>query len=210
MSVENTVKSVMDSYGIPSNIWRPIMSRESSGNPAARNITSDEHSIGLFQINIVANPGYIGQDLTDPTVNATIAARDFISPAYEKSKSLFPGDEEAQAVYTYKEGIRPYWTSDLEESFRDSYRSVAGAGSSLPSPGLPELNPDRGTFGRSGGNLADLSEDVKLGFWDNLGANILTCVGFLVLFVVGFVAVLQLFPEASSQVTDIAKKVGGM
>jgi len=211
MSVESTVKGVMDKYNIPVEIWMPIMLKESSGNPAARAITADEHSIGLFQINVVANPGYIGQDLTDPAVNAEIAARDFILPAYQKAQELYPDNLESQAVYTYKYGIRPQWTESVESVFRgyfqDVAQAVAGGGPSLPSPGLPE--PDRGSFGREGGNLTDLSEPVQLGFWDNIAAKILVGISFLILVVLGFVATLQLFPTMPNPVSGVAHKLKG-
>lgn len=205
MSVESTVMGIMDRYNIPVEIWKPIMLKESSGNPAARAITADEHSIGLFQINIVANPGYIGQDLTDPAVNAEIAARDFILPAYQKAQGLYPDNLESQAVYTYKYGIRPQWTESVESVFRgyfqDVSQTVAGGGPSLPSPGLP----DRGSFGREGGT--DLSEPVQLGLWDNLGAKIIVGIGFLLLVVLMFVAFLQLFPGVQEKVVNTTKSV---
>lgn len=199
MTIQETVKGIMDKYGIPATVWKPIMEKESAGNPYARAITTDEHSIGLFQINVVANPGYLGQDLTDPAVNAEIAARDFILPAYTKAKDMFPNDLEEQAVYTYKTGIRPYWTQDLEESFRGIYREVAGGeSSSLP------LSP---ADGRLSGGREGSEAPIQLGLWDNLAAKTLTGIGFLVIGVLGFVSVLQLFPAVGNTVTKTAMKV---
>lgn len=182
-NINTQVKEVMDKYGIPQEIWRPIMLVESSGNPNARNITKTEHSIGLFQINIKANPQYSGLNLTDPRVNAEIAARDFILPAYTKAKGQYTSQKDI-AIYTYKKGIKPYWTSDLEKKYLGLVEKETHAGLGredvMRIPAGPELMKQ---------------EEIKLGFWDNLGSKILTGLFLLLLVALFFVSLLQLFPN---------------
>lgn len=122
------VKAVMDRYGIPEYIWYPIAVMESGGNPYAENITSREHSVGIFQINLVAHPEYASYDLKDPAVNAEIAARDFISWAWEQAKELFSSPED-QAAYVWRYGIRPQWTAEKEAAIKEEVRKfLSGAG----------------------------------------------------------------------------------
>lgn len=89
MSWYNDVKAVFDRYSVPEYIWVPILYAESAGNPNAVNDTrgksvqsgaSQEFSIGLFQINLLARG--IAADKLDaeaarlrsPAANAEAAA----------------------------------------------------------------------------------------------------------------------------------------
>lgn len=103
------VEKVFQKYNIPKHIWYPIMLEESGGNPAARNISAKEESVGLFQINLKAHPEYRKLDLTDPVTNAEIAARDFIAPAWKWAKAIPDPGLQAQSVW--KSGIKPNWPS---------------------------------------------------------------------------------------------------
>lgn len=114
--VFETVASVMARFGIPEYIWRPILELESGGDPYARAVTPREDSRGLFQINVVAHPQYATTNLYDPAVNAEIAARDFLLPAFSAVRDV--PDPAAQAAYVYREGIRPQWTADLDARVR--------------------------------------------------------------------------------------------
>ncbi len=100
-----TVRDVMERWNIPEWVWKPIAWQESRLNPAAEAITAREHSIGLFQINVKAHPEYAGIDLKDPRINAEIAARHFIAPAWEKVKTW--SDPGHQALFVWQTGIRP-------------------------------------------------------------------------------------------------------
>lgn len=110
--IYNQVKNVMDKYKIPESIWLPIMQQESGGNPKSTTITPKEYSIGLFQINSLVHPQYRGVDLFNPSVNAEVAAKDFILPGYTKAKEI-SNDPKTQALITYSGLKDPYKTSDI-------------------------------------------------------------------------------------------------
>lgn len=108
--VYSEIKSVMDKYGIPEHVWVPIAKLESGLDPYARNVTPYEDSRGIFQINVKSNPQFAGLDLYNPLVNAEIAAKYFLLPAYEKVKDIpNPG---FQAQYVWQYGIRPEWNAE--------------------------------------------------------------------------------------------------
>lgn len=119
------VAQIMEQYDIPDYIWQPIMQLESSGNPDA--VSPDGTSYGLFQINVQANPQYAGLDLTDPSTNATIAARDFLAPVWHgiSSQAMTPGQ---QAAYVYQNGIKPYWTPQLQSNVTNMANQVYAGG----------------------------------------------------------------------------------
>ena len=119
----NEVEKVFEKYGIPKHIWYPIMVAESSGNPKTRNVTPNEESVGLFQINLKAHPEYRHLDLTNPVINAEIAARDFIAPKWKIAKAL--PDPGSQALYIWKWGIKPNWNLVQEKGLDDKVASMA-------------------------------------------------------------------------------------
>lgn len=127
---DSMVKQIMDKYGIPYYVWWPIMQAESGGNPQARAVTDREDSRGLFQINLPVHPQYTGLDLFDPAVNAEIAARDFLAPAYAQAKQKYPDDPVAQTLYVHKYGIKPQWTAALAE--KDAALARQALSASLP------------------------------------------------------------------------------
>jgi len=144
MSVYSDIKTVMDKYGIPEYIWFPIAQTESGLNPNAANITAREQSYGIFQINRQAHPQYAAYNLNDPVVNATIAARDFIAPAYEYAKTATT-DKERQALIVYSGlkdpenldshkyitgGIKPKWTDATRARFIKNFSVAFGGGGS--------------------------------------------------------------------------------
>lgn len=84
------VKKIMDDYGVPMEVWVPIMWGESRGNPRATNDTRGrtdlpagtvpEFSVGLFQVNLLARkpnatPAELeayAEQLRDPETNASL------------------------------------------------------------------------------------------------------------------------------------------
>jgi hypothetical protein len=116
------VAAIMEKYGIPSHIWYPIMEAESGGNPEAEAITPDEDSIGLFQINLPVHPEYKNLNLRDPLVNAEVAARDFLAPAYKDLNSKPSMSPEDQTAYVWRYGIRPAWTDQKETMIKAKAR----------------------------------------------------------------------------------------
>lgn len=144
-TVEQTVRQVMNKYGIPDYIWYPIARAESGFNPFAIN-PDGELSKGIFQINVKAHPEYADMDLYDPEVNADLAARRFIAPAYEYAKQQ-TSDPLQQALIVYSglkdpqtgpkggyipgnAGIRPRWSSELMDRFTGYFNEyVSGSGS---------------------------------------------------------------------------------
>ena len=83
-----TISEIFNTWGVPAAVWYPIMQVESGGNPAARNVTGSEDSVGLFQLNRIGGlgKGYSVTQLQNPTTNAEIAAA-AMAPAYQKSKA---------------------------------------------------------------------------------------------------------------------------
>lgn len=133
------IKPIMDKYGVPEVIWFPIAYAESKLRAGALN-DNGENSRGIFQINLKAHPQYAGLDLYNPAVNAEIAAKVFVSPAYEYSKTLTT-DIYRQALITYSGlkdplnesdalkgyvpsgGIMPKWTQELIARFTSYFDS---------------------------------------------------------------------------------------
>jgi len=130
------VKAVMDSRGIPEYVWLPIAYTESSFNPNAHALTSREDSRGLFQINLTAHPQFESYNLYDPTVNATLAADDFINPAYtwaiqqgftdhlsiaEITYSGLKNPNSSKSSYVPSGGIRPAWTAATKARFETNF-----------------------------------------------------------------------------------------
>lgn len=87
-SISSQVAQIMDKYGIPQNVWGPIMQLESGGNATAHYVTNREDSVGLFQLNRMGGlgTGYTVSQLQDPSLNATIAAQN-MAPAYQAGVS---------------------------------------------------------------------------------------------------------------------------
>ena len=131
MDNEAIVKEVAKDYGIPEYIWKPILATESGGDASRINSTSDEYSIGLFQVNTFSHPEYSITDLFDPRKNAEITMRDFIKPAinYLTGRGVNNPKDLAVGVYsgidpktgTYYDsrfgGIRPSWTDEVKKVF---------------------------------------------------------------------------------------------
>ena len=136
------VKEVFKGYGVPEKIWKAIMMTESEGNPRNVMATGKELSMGLFQINVVAHPQYANTDLYNPVINANIAARDFIAPAYRYAQQITT-DPMKQALITYSglsdptvgsrsylpngAGIRPEWTVATKNRFINYYNAEVSA-----------------------------------------------------------------------------------
>lgn len=111
------IAGIMQEYGIPEFIWRPIMNMESGGNPESWN-QSGEDSRGLFQINLSAHPQWQDLNLFDPAINAQIAAENFLSPAYQEAQAQGLTNPEDITAYVWKNGIRPYWTDEKNLAIR--------------------------------------------------------------------------------------------
>jgi hypothetical protein len=150
MGVLETVAGIMDQYGIPEYVWFPIMQLESGGNPNAQAITTKEKSIGLFQINLKAHPEYAGLDLTDPAINANIAARDFMKKSYDYAVSIGLNEQD-QTAWVWRRGIRPAWNETKEAKVK----ALAGKVLSGGVGGLPEYSLSNEKF-----NYKDILEGI--------------------------------------------------
>jgi hypothetical protein len=124
MGVLETVANVMNEYGIPRYVWEPIMRMESGGNPNAHN-NKGEDSRGLFQINVNAHPQWKNTNLFDPAINATIAAQNFLSSAYDTAVKKYD-DPADQTAYVWRYGIRPFWTDEKEKKIKQETIKVLG------------------------------------------------------------------------------------
>lgn len=137
----NDVRAIFNEYGVPEYVWRPIAFLESSLNPRAHN-PRNEDSRGLFQINIQANPRYAGYDLFDPLVNARIAARDFIAPAYNRAIARTQNPLEV-TEYVWRRGIRPRWTENHTAKIHRETQKVLDEVIELPVTAPTEIRPIR-------------------------------------------------------------------
>jgi len=124
LSIYETVKKIMDEYGVPAVIWYPIMQMESGGNPDSHN-TNGEDSRGLFQINLFAHPQWSHLNLFDPAINARIAAENFLLPAYKQAQAKGLSNPVDQAEYTWRYGIRPFWTTKKANAIRQAVSSFS-------------------------------------------------------------------------------------
>jgi len=162
-SVYEQIKKVMDNYDIPAYIWAPIAASESSFNQYAHALNSSENSMGLFQINIVANPQYSSYDLYDATTNSNIAAQNFILPAFNYAKTVTSDPlKQAEIVYSGLKnpddtsannfswipagGIMPAWTAALKQQFDDYFTQYSGGAE----PIIDTNTPGADTTGKGG------------------------------------------------------------
>jgi hypothetical protein len=95
--VYEKVKAVFDRYGVPEFVWYPIALAESGLNALARG--DNGASIGVFQLNRNGGQGtgYTVDQLSDPTMNAEIAAQSIV-PAYNALKGSIPSGSLAAEV----------------------------------------------------------------------------------------------------------------
>jgi len=95
--VYEKVKAVFDRYGVPEFVWYPIALAESGLNALA--MGDHGASVGVFQLNRAGGQGtgYTVDQLTDPTLNAEIAAQAIV-PAYNALKSSTPSGSLAAEV----------------------------------------------------------------------------------------------------------------
>jgi hypothetical protein len=196
----------MDDYDIPEYIWKPIMLTESNGNPYTSVANANEVSKGLFQINVKAHPQYADLDLFDPVVNAGIAARNFILPAYLQAKRI-TSDKKQQALISYSglknpdnpsegylsgnAGIRPSWTDNTKNRFLKNYASTADTDISPPSPALQEKLTQQ-----------EINDKIKLSTTQSI-AKFFIIIGIIIVMVF---AVFQLI--TSNSLTDSIKLLG--
>lgn len=218
MGVYETIKSVMDGYGIPEYIWLPIAKNESGLNPYALASTSKEISKGIFQINVKAHPQYAQTDLFDPAVNAKIAAEQFILPAYQYAAKATT-DPKTQALIVYSglkdpyagtsggyipggAGIRPAWTEATMNRFLGFYESTqtgkGGAGVSFDGSKSTIGSNGMGGGGMTfGGPFRPITEYIKgsgtLTGWQPV-AKFFIIIGLII---VALVAVFSLFKDTA-------------
>jgi hypothetical protein len=125
---------------------------ESGGNPNAHASTSKEDSRGLFQINLKAHPQWKNVNLYDPVENARLAADNFLSPALYRAGNAGLTSEGDITAYVWKNGIRPAWTEQKNQSIRQKVADFLknGAGSlgvsSGAQPGATTGAQDTGNF----------------------------------------------------------------
>jgi len=218
----NKVKSVMDANGIPSYIWLPIVAQESSFNPNATNNNGTEYSEGLFQINVMANPAYSKYNLYDVTTNATIAAQNFLAPAFAYAQGV-TSDKKQQALIVYSGlknpqdfnyskanlipsgGIQPAWTTDLYNSFStyfDQYQNTLP--SALPIKNTSGITPDTNTG--ASGKTTDYS--VPAAKASTFTSNMVRIGIISVLIIAALYAMFQLFKstDAGSKIIETTKQ----
>lgn len=210
---EKEVAGVFSRYGVPEYVWRPIMQAESGGNPKARAVTDREESVGLFQINLKAHPEYRKYDLTDPAVNAQIAARDFIAPAWEKARVI--PDPGQQTLTVWKEGIRPNWPSVQKSGADDRvYQQavdLAKSGLGLYEPGS-ERPASWEDIGEQAGNVLEETGDILEEPLKDTLTYVMIGLSYVILTVVALFSAYQAFrPEikaVQSATQEVAKTAG--
>jgi hypothetical protein len=186
MSILDQIAEVFDSFGIPRHIWEPIGKQESGFDPLAWN-QSGEDSRGIYQINLDANPRYAGLDLFDPVVNANIAARDFIGPAY-RDISWNP-DPGAQAAYVWQYGIRPHWQSVVDSGkdviLMNDARAIAGS--------IKDTVGETYQPVAEGPDLPKGDSILSSGFWIRAGLFVLFALVLVIMFAGGFWSLAKAF-----------------
>lgn len=223
-NINSIVQNVMNSFNIPEWIWKPIMLTESSGNPNNKYVTAKEYSVGLFQINRIAHPEYTEQELLDPKVNATIAAKDFIIPAlnsigfdyssnpdWKTAASIYSGLKDPTKTsdikgsdYIKSGGIRPDWKiENTRTRFLNNFNNVVSS-LSLNSTGniTGDISGDdikivpADKVDSYGNKTTDTDETgiPELGFWQKA----LKTIVIIVLVVVGFIAVFLILKETET------------
>lgn len=174
------IQSVFKQSGVPEYVWYPIGQMESGWNIDS-NATSGEDSRGVFQINSAVHPQYDGLDLFDPVVNAAIAARDFIVPAYQKATAQGITDPGAVTEYVWKNGIKPNWSLVQSRGWDKDIRNLSTnvAKSGFPesvSGNLPVTTPVGfpNIFGQNGSFWESIQNDW-MDFWNGFDSGL----GFL-------------------------------
>lgn len=131
-TISEILKPIFDEKGIPEWVWKPIMLMESGGNPNSWNDPTKnggkEDSRGLYQINILGNPRFAGENLFDPATNATIARDYFILPAWNKVRGNTFMNESDKTAYVWKNGIRPAWNDTKNQAIRNKTAEVLSGG----------------------------------------------------------------------------------
>ncbi len=214
------IRPIFQSYMIPDAIWIPIMYTESSGPPTDLAVTPTEISKGLFQINIKAHPQYAGVDLYDPVTNATIAARDFIAPAYSQAQKL-SADTKTQALITYSglkdpyvgvssgylkggAGIRPKWTAGTMARFLGYYDKAAGVPDTAK-PDYTNVLPQQGTPSTATTTAGSATTTGSAGFGQigsgfatlNPFQQIIKVIALVILSIIALIAIFKMLPVSA-------------
>jgi hypothetical protein len=120
--IEAILQKTGDKYGLPREIWYPIVMLESGGSTTARANTSSEDSRGLFQVNIYAHPDANSVQLYDPEYNANYQMPELKKYYDEGLGKGLTGSELVKYVERY--GQRPKWTEDVERAIDHYYSSM--------------------------------------------------------------------------------------
>jgi hypothetical protein len=118
-NIDSIVSRVAGEYGLPREVWLPIIMYESGGDPNVRALTQSEDSRGLFQVNTYAHPTANASLLYDPEYNARWQIPE-LARFYEKGLSEgYSGVELTKYVAKY--GQRPMWTDTVESNIEKYY-----------------------------------------------------------------------------------------
>jgi hypothetical protein len=200
-------------YGLPPEVWYPIVMGESRGNPAAHTQTSKEDSRGLFQVNVYAHPDANSSKLFDPEYNADFQMPTLVR-AYQKAldKGLTGVDA---TLYVSRYGQRPAWTDTVVQIITGHYndyikaQQTASTDTAWITPILPMPNPTdmleegekKGIFPDGGADSIRAQESPFT--WENIKLSFVT----LLIFVLVIFSLFKAFAPDFNPVADAAGMV---
>jgi hypothetical protein len=126
--IEEILQKTGQKYGLPREIWYPIVMYESGGSTTARAVTPSEDSRGLFQVNTYAYPEANGIKLYDPEYNANFQMPELKKYYDEGLSKGLSGSELTKYVARY--GQRPQWTENIAREIEHYYSQIATGDSS--------------------------------------------------------------------------------
>lgn len=197
-----TTESIMESYGIPESVWKPIQWVESKGKPDAYVKTSNEESVGLFQLNRLngLGVGYSVSQLKDPVVNATIAAKK-MSPIVKQgqAKGLTGYDltkyVAANGGWPTQQGV-----SAMPQSYETELKKAFGIGGNVNESGV-----STGSVSLDD-SAVDSGDDSNINLL-SLGTDKLTAAFWLIIGVVVIFFGFKLVTNPFSNITDAIGKL---
>jgi len=222
-----SVASIMAAYGVPENVWKPIQAVESGGNPNAYVSNGAEESVGLFQLNRKngLGVGYSVAQLKDPTINATIAAKQMgplVRDGMEKGLSgydltIYVAGNGGWPTQMGTAAVPQTYASRLLAAFNNLFNNSGGsnAGGSSGSSGSNGTSGSSSS-GSSGGSSSLGSSKISgsLGPWDisltnpfSIATDKLSSWFWLIVGVAVVFLGVKLITNPLSNLTDIVGKV---
>lgn len=112
-----------DKYGVPKEVWYPIVMMESGGNPSATTISRTEDSRGLLQVNTYVHP--IGKsNAYNPEANLAYQMPELGVKYHEAKLQGLKGFD--VVCYVERYGQRCQWTNKVKSELKKYYVEITG------------------------------------------------------------------------------------